>query len=182
LSRQKIHGTNGFDDTLSREQTIPFAKEVLGIDLECTPSSKKLIDLKNVNDPDMGVEIEHSLSWTGNYWDISNYGLNTISNIGFPTVNLPWWRKFKYWNENIDPGWNKNIYIRWNKDFTCAIVIRPEVILNRKMAIDTMFKTYKITTGQVEIWKSFRREHVETYVYNLTERKYLLDESYKKLS
>lgn len=177
-NRQKVYNTGGYDDSESRNMTIPFALEVLKLVVEPTPPNKKMIDLVCVNDPNIGIEIEHSEKWIGNYWNKTNSGLYTVSKMGYPTVNLPWWRKYQYWTESLNSGWNKNIFIRWNCDYTCAIVVKPETILNRKKSIDARFRTYNITTGGLEDWKVFKREDVETY--NLTENKYVLDDSYKK--
>lgn len=160
--RKKVYNTGGFDDTISREYTIPFATQVLSLNVKSNPARKK-IDLIGVDDPTIGIEIEHSKKWVGDYWDKRNHGLNTISNVGYMTVNLPWWRKYNFWTEGLDPNWDKNLFIRWNSDFTCAIVVSPQTILDRRKSIDANFRTYDITTGDVESWKIFRREHVDTY-------------------
>jgi hypothetical protein len=162
--RKKVHGTKGYDDSVSRQKTIEFLKEVYDIDAVSTPPKEKTIDLIDYNDPAMGYEVEHAESCIGVFWDKKNIGLNTLSNMGFPTVNLPWWRKYIYWTEGFDVGWDKNMYLRWNSDYTSVIVITADVILDRKKSLDATFRTYKITTGDVEQWKCFKREHVLTYV------------------
>lgn len=169
----KLKGKTSYDDTESREKIIVFAKEVLNINVNSNTTEKE-IDLIGIDDPEFGIEVEKG-GWTGNFWENKVY--STISNLGFPTVNIPQ-RKEKYWNEyNLykkemvyNPGWNKNLFIRTNKDFSQIIVIYPETIKNK--FIRSEFTPGRITTGSPEKWLSFRQEDVDTY--NLEENIYIL--------
>lgn len=164
-----------YDDTETREKIIIFAKEVLGLNVKSNEKSKE-IDLIGIDDPEFGIEVERG-GWFGDFWENKVY--STISNLGFPTVNLPQ-RKEKYWSEYFtryrkevyNPGHNKNLFIRTNKDYTQIIVIYPDVIKNK--FIRSQFIPGRITTGKVENWLSFREEDVDTY--NLEENRYILKE------
>lgn len=160
--RRKVHNTGGFDDNESRKVAIEFFKEVYNFDLISNPISKK-IDLV-ARDRSFGVEIERMKKDVINFWYKINSGRNMLSGMGYPTVNMPWWRKWKYWNKGLDPNWNKNIYARVTSDYLCMIVVPPEVILDDTKAIDKKFRAYDTTTGDLEDWKVFRREDVLTYV------------------
>lgn len=161
--RTKVYNTGGYDDSASRNSAIKFLKEVYDLNMVSTPPSKKLIDLVCEDDDTWGAEVEQSKKWEGNYWDAQNNGRNNLSGLGFKTINCPWWRKSKYWDKDKHTGWNKNLYVRCNMDFTCFIVVKPEVILDPEKCHISFFKTFQIGTGEVEEWRCFKREDVETW-------------------
>jgi hypothetical protein len=161
--RKKVHNTGGYDDSESRAAGIDFCKKVLGLDLISNPK-KKSIDLVN-RERTIGVELEKAKESKGggkNYWNVENYK-NMKSGFTFPTVNIPWWRKWMYWNRSLDPNYNKNIFIRFTYDFLCAIVIMPEVMLDETKGIDKRFQTTGTGTGEPEDFKCFKRKDVLTY-------------------
>ena len=168
----KVQNTGGYDDSESRNAIIEFVKEILGLEMIANPN-KYGIDLLYKEDPTWGVEIEHSKNWTGDFFSDENSGLNNKTDLGFKTVNIPWWRKSKYWDPLKTTGWDKNIFIRCNKDFTQIILIRPETFANPAKCYEATFQTKWITTGEPEEWRSFKRQDVE--VYNLVDGKYILD-------
>ncbi len=169
----RLSGTS-YDDTPVREFIIKFCDKKWGMKLKSNDELYK-IDLLGINDPLLGVEVEHG-KWRGNFWDDDNYSL--ISEQSFRTINIPA-RKEKYWLENYtyrgkdkeNPSHEKNIFMRTNKDFTQIIVIRSEVVKNSKKLVRTKFQPKN--SDEVENWLSFRREHVETY--NLIDGEYILD-------
>jgi hypothetical protein len=169
----KLSGTS-YDDTPVREFIIKFCDEKWGMKLKSNDELYK-IDLLGINDPLLGVEVEHG-KWKGNFWEDDNYSL--ISEQKFRTINIPG-RKEKYWLENFmyrgkeknNPSHEKNIFMRTNKDFTQIIVIRPEVVKNSKKLVRTKFQPKN--SDEIENWLSFRREDVETY--NLIDGQYILD-------
>jgi hypothetical protein len=171
----KLKGKTSYDDTESREKIVTFANVVLGLNVKSNTEEKK-IDLIGVDDSELGIEIERG-GWRGDFWENKAYSL--ISNLGFPTINIPI-RKEKYWTEyvvergvtKLNPSWKKNIFIRTNCDFSQIIVIYPDVIINK--SIKSQFTTGRITTGDVEHWLSFTEDNVDTY--NLIENQYILKE------
>jgi hypothetical protein len=165
---------NLFDDTLVRDSVIKFLKEKLEIDAISNKKRGK-IDLLVKDQKDFGIEVEHG-HWTGDFWENEYY--NSISNLGYPTVNITQ-RKEKYWlsenfNRKGEPIPNKsyknNIFVRTNNDFTQFIVIRPEVIRSDKMK-RSRFQPFN--SLEIEDWLSFQRKDVETY--NLINGEYILD-------
>jgi len=173
--RPRVYNTGGFDDSSSRNAIIKFSMETLELEMIANPN-KYGIDLLYKEDPTWGVEIEHSKNWTGDFFSDENKGLNNKSGLGFKTVNIPWWRKSKYWNPEKNQGWDKNIYIRTNVDFSQVILIRPETFANPAKCHVANFQTKWITTGEPEEWRSFKREDVE--VYNLINGVYILDTNF----
>jgi hypothetical protein len=121
--------------------------------------------LVGVNDPLLGVEVEHG-KWNGNFWENDIYSL--ISEQKYRTVNIPA-RKEKYWKDEFlyykklveNKSSTKNIFVRSNVDFTQFILIRPHVIRDSKKLIRSRFKPSN--TNEVEDWLSFKKEDVETY-------------------
>jgi hypothetical protein len=165
---------SSYDDTPVRNFIVNFCLEQWGIKLKSNDELYK-IDLLGIDDPLLGVEVEHG-KWKNNFWQDDSYSL--ISGQKCRTVNIPA-RKEKYWLENFvvrkkeynNPSHDKNIFMRTNKDFSQIIVIRPETIKNPKKLIRTKFQPKN--SNEVEKWLSFRREDVETY--NLVKGKYILD-------
>jgi hypothetical protein len=165
----KLWNSN-FDDTLVRNEVIKFAKDVLGLKLISNEAIYK-IDLLSIDDPELGVEVEHG-KWNGNFWENDSYC--RISNLEFSTLNMPI-RKHKYWLEIVkdkpNPSHSKNIFVRSNKDFTQFIVVRPETVKDPDKLLKTRFQPNN--SKEVEDWLSFRRENVETY--NLIEGKFKIE-------
>ena len=153
-----------FNDTLIRNAVIDFFKSKFKIELKHNDVNNK-IDLVGVNDPLLGVEVEHG-KWSGNFWDNENY--SCISGKEFKTANIPG-RKEKYWLDEFEsynklrsnPSSKKNVFVRSNIDFTQFIVIRSNTIRDEEKLVRTSFKP--TNSNEVETWLSFRREHVETY-------------------
>ena len=166
----KVYNAGGFDDTPSRLATIKFLKEVFNLNFEL--GTRYGIDTVCIDDPTWGAEVEQSKTWTGDFFSSQNKGLNNKSGLGFMTVNIPWWRKAKYWAQD-NPGKDKNMYVRMNKDASQVIVIEAQSFHNPEMCLESHFKTGWITTGEVEEWRSFRREHVR--VFNLINGVYIED-------
>ena len=173
--RKKLTGTN-YDDTIVREKIISFFKDMWDIDLIPHPKQRK-IDLLGVDDPELGVEVEHG-HWKGDFWKTPSYC--DISGQDFPTLNMPI-RKEKYWKEYImwygklkhNPSWKKNIFVRTNDDFSQIMVVRPEVLSDPDKTLKTTFQANNC--NELEDWISFKRENVE--VYNLINEKYILEEN-----
>ncbi len=170
--RPKVYNTGGYDDSTSRNAIIKFLKETLNLQMIENPN-KYGIDLLFEEDQTWGCEIEHSKNWTGDFFSDENKNLNQKTNLGFKTVNIPWWRKSKYWNPEKTQGWNKNLFARTNQDFSQIILIRPETFANPAKCYEAHFQTRWITTGEPEEWRSFKREDVE--VYNLINGIYVLE-------
>lgn len=149
-----------FDDTPVREFGIKFTKEQFGLIFENHPN-RTAIDLIDPTDYNTGVEMEGG-GWEGDFWTNNKY--STISKLGFGTINIPI-RKTKYWYDKINeifiPNKKKNLFIRTNKDFTQAIVIEPTTIKNKNKILWTQFQPNN--SNEVEMWMSFRQEHVKTY-------------------
>ena len=160
-----------FNDTLIRNEVIKFFKQRFRINLKHNDIHNK-IDLVGINDPTLGVEVEHG-KWVGNFWDNQNYSL--ISEQSFQTANIPG-RKEKYWLDQYysynklreNKSSEKNIFVRSNGDFTQFIVIRPNTIRDSDKLVRSKFKPRN--SNEVEEWLSFRKEHVETY--NMKNGKY----------
>tara|TARA_R110001632_G_scaffold43688_12_gene111069 strand:+ start:3065 stop:3577 length:513 start_codon:yes stop_codon:yes gene_type:complete len=160
-----------FNDTLIRNEVIKFFKQRFRINLKHNDIHNK-IDLVGINDPTLGVEVEHG-KWVGNFWDNQNYSL--ISEQSFQTANIPA-RKEKYWLDQYysynklreNESSKKNIFVRSNGDFTQFIVIRPNTIRDSDKLVRSKFKPRN--SNEVEEWLSFRKEHVETY--NMKNGKY----------
>ena len=160
-----------FNDTLIRNEVIKFFKQRFRINLKHNDIHNK-IDLVGINDPTLGVEVEHG-KWVGNFWDNQNYSL--ISEQSFQTANIPS-RKEKYWLDQYysynklreNESSKKNIFVRSNGDFTQFIVIRPNTIRDSDKLVRSKFKPRN--SNEVEEWLSFRKEHVETY--NMKNGKY----------
>jgi hypothetical protein len=174
----KLKGTS-FDDTLVRNAVIEFFKKRVNLKLKSNEVEKK-IDLLSVDDPLLGVEVEHG-KWNGNFWDVDSYSLE-LTGLNYRTINIPA-RKEKYWKdvnlyygkEVVNPSSKKNIFVRTNKDFTQFIVIRPETIKDSKKLIRTSFQPNN--SNEVEDWLSFRNENVETY--DLLNGEYVLQQTQK---
>jgi hypothetical protein len=149
-----------FDDSLSRKQVIKFAKKVLDLKLKSNKELNK-IDLINVDDLDMGVEVEHG-KWNGDFW--KNDAYCKISNLGFSTINIPI-RKRKYWTEwnkgKYNKSHSKNLFIRSNKDFTQFIVIESKIIKDPKKLYVSKFQPNN--SKEIEEWMSFKKKDVKTY-------------------
>jgi len=171
--RKRLYNSPGYEDNDTKLMGIQFMDEVFGLKMMINPVDKK-IDLVSV-DGTFGLDVEQPREQGDdsgcyiNYWNKDNYSRNMKSGMGFPTVNMPWWRKYQYYtpvNDSFlfDPNWERNCFLRFTTDFLCAIFVPAEVIQNRKKALDASFKTRYITTGDVEIFKVFRREDVLTYV------------------
>ena len=160
-----------FNDTLIRNEVIKFFKQRFRINLKHNDIHNK-IDLVGINDPTLGVEVEHG-KWVGDFWDNQNYSL--ISEQSFQTANIPA-RKEKYWLDQYysynklreNESSKKNIFVRSNGDFTQFIVIRPNTIRDSDKLVRSKFKPRN--SNEVEEWLSFRKEHVETY--NMKNGKY----------
>lgn len=174
----KLRGTS-FDDTLVRNAVIEFFKKRVNLKLKSNEVEKK-IDLLSVDDPLLGVEVEHG-KWNGNFWDVDSYSLE-LTGLNYRTINIPS-RKEKYWKdvnlyygkEVVNPSSKKNIFVRTNKDFTQFIVIIPETIRDSKKLIRTSFQPNN--SNEVEDWLSFRNENVETY--DLLNGEYILQKTQK---
>jgi hypothetical protein len=159
----KLKGTS-YDDNLVRDFVVEFCDNMWGVKLIKNEELYK-IDLLGVEDPTLGVEVEHG-KWEGNFWENDTYSL--ISEQSFRTINIPA-RKEKYWQEEYfqnrktrhNLSHDKNIFIRTNKDFTQVIVIRPETIKNPKKLVRTKFQPKN--SNEIENWLSFRKSDVETY-------------------
>jgi hypothetical protein len=153
-----------FNDTLIRNAVIDFFKQRFRVNLKHNDTHNR-IDLVGVNDPLLGVEVEHG-KWNGNFWENDIYSL--ISEQKYRTVNIPA-RKEKYWKDEFlyykklveNKSSTKNIFVRSNVDFTQFILIRPHVIRDSKKLIRSRFKPSN--TNEVEDWLSFKKEDVETY-------------------
>jgi hypothetical protein len=153
-----------FNDTLIRNAVIDFFKQRFRVNLKHNDIHNR-IDLVGVNDPLLGVEVEHG-KWNGNFWENDIYSL--ISEQKYRTVNIPA-RKEKYWKDEFlyykklveNKSSTKNIFVRSNVDFTQFILIRPQVIRDSKKLIRSRFKPSN--TNEVEDWLSFKKEDVETY-------------------
>ena len=153
-----------FNDTLIRNAVIDFFKQRFRVNLKHNDIHNR-IDLVGVNDPLLGVEVEHG-KWNGNFWENDIYSL--ISEQKYRTVNIPA-RKEKYWKDEglyykklvENKSSTKNIFVRSNVDFTQFILIRPQVIRDSKKLIRSRFKPSN--TNEVEDWLSFKKEDVETY-------------------
>jgi len=153
-----------FNDTLIRNAVIEFFKVKFKIQLKHNDVHNR-IDLVGVKNPLLGVEVEHG-KWVGNFWDNENYSL--ISEEKFQTANIPG-RKEKYWLDEYysynklrsNLSSKKNIFVRSNSDFTQFIIIRPEVIRDPQKLVRTNFRPRN--SNEIEMWLSFRKEHVETY-------------------
>jgi hypothetical protein len=173
-----LRGTS-FNDGPVRRAVIEFFNNQFDILLNETPHEMRVIDLTGATQTELGVEVEGG-GWTGCFWSNEKYCL--ISNLGYPTVNIPI-RKEKYWLEEYvfynkkkeNPSFDKNIFVRSNKDFTQMIMIKPETIRNPKKVIKSKFKPNN--SDEVEDWLSFRRNDVDTY--NLIDGVWLLDKSYE---
>ena len=153
-----------YNDVLIRDAVIEFFQQRFKIKLKHNDLHKK-IDLVGINDPTLGVEVEHG-KWSGNFWDNDVYSL--ISEQSFRTINIParkekyWKDRFLYYNKMVEnESATKNIFVRSNIDFTQFIVVRPETVRNSKKLVRTQFKPSN--SNEVEDWLSFRREDVETY-------------------
>ena len=153
-----------FNDTLIRNAVIDFFKQRFRVNLKHNDIHNR-IDLVGVNDPLLGVEVEHG-KWNGNFWENDIYSL--ISEQKYRTVNIPA-RKEKYWKDEFlyykklveNKSSTKNIFVRSNVDFTQFILIRPQVIRDSKKLIRSRLKPSN--TNEVEDWLSFKKEDVETY-------------------
>ena len=159
-----------FNDTLIRNEVIKFFKQRFRINLKHNDIHNK-IDLVGINDPTLGVEVEHG-KWSGNFWENNNYSL--ISEQSFRTANIPirkekyWLDEYTYYNKvRVNPSSHKNIFVRSNVDFTQFLIIRPETVRNSKKLVRTKFKPSN--SNEVEEWLSFRESDVETY--NVKNRK-----------
>jgi hypothetical protein len=170
--RPRVYNTGGYDDSTSRNAIIKFLKETLNLEMIENPN-KYGIDLLHKDDLFWGCEIEHSKNWKGHFFSEENRNLNQKTDLGFKTVNIPWWRKSKYWNSEKNQGWDKNLFVRTNEDFSQVILIRPETFANPAKCYEAFFQTKWITTGEPEEWRSFKREDVE--VYNLINGVYILE-------
>ena len=153
-----------FNDTLIRNEVIKFFKQRFRINLKHNDIHNK-IDLVGINDPTLGVEVEHG-KWSGNFWENNNYSL--ISEQSFRTANIPirkekyWLDEYTYYNKvRVNPSSHKNIFVRSNVDFTQFLIIRPETVRNSKKLVRTKFKPSN--SNEVEEWLSFRESDVETY-------------------
>lgn len=174
----KLRGAS-FDDTLVRNASIEFFKKRFNVNLKSNDELYK-IDLLGIDDPSLGVEVEHG-KWNGNFWDVDSYSLD-LTGLDYRTINIPL-RKEKYWKDInpyygkdvINPSCKKNIFVRTNKNFTQFIVIRPETVRDSKKVIRTSFQPNN--SNEVEDWLSFRNEHVETY--DLLDGKYVLQQTQK---
>ena len=132
-----------FNYTLIRNEVIKFFKQRFRINLKHNDVHNK-IDLVGMNDPILGVEVEH-VKWVGNFWENDNYSL--ISEQSFRTANITI-RKEKYWLDEYvyynklrsNPSSTKNIFVRSNADFTQFLVIRPETVRNPKKLVRSKFK------------------------------------------
>ena len=169
MARPQLSNTSYYDDP-SRIAAIKFLKEFF--DFNFKSGTRFGIDLINIDDPTFCAEVEQSTSWSGDFFSPQNKGLNNKSGLGFMTVNIPWWRKAKYWAQD-NPGKDKNIYLRMNKDASQIIVVEAHAFHNPEMCLESHFKTGWITTGEIEEWRSFRREHVR--VFNLINGVYVED-------
>lgn len=153
-----------YNDVLIRDAVIEFFQQRFKIKLKHNDLHNK-IDLVGINNPTLGVEVEHG-KWSGNFWDNDVYSL--ISEQSFRTINIParkekyWKDRFLYYNKMVEnESATKNIFVRSNIDFTQFIVVRPETVRNSKKLVRTQFKPSN--SNEVEDWLSFRREDVETY-------------------
>lgn len=163
-----------YDDNLVREFVVSFCRNKFGLNLKSNEKIKK-IDLLGIDDPQLGVEVEHG-KWEGNFWKNDTYSL--ISGLRYRTANIPA-RKEKYWKDEIkyygkikkNHSATKNIFIRTNKDFSQILIIRPETIRDSNKLIRTKFQPRN--SNEVEDWLSFRKKDVETY--NLINGDYVLD-------
>lgn len=163
-----------YDDNLVREFVVSFCQTMFGLKLKSNEKIKK-IDLLGIDDPQLGVEVEHG-KWDGDFWKNDIYSL--ISGLKFRTANIPA-RKEKYWKDEVkyygkikkNHGATKNIFIRTNKDFSQILIIRPETIRDSNKLIRTKFQPRN--SNEVEDWLSFKRQNVETY--NLVGKNYILD-------
>ena len=166
----KVYNTGGFDDSEGRAITIKFLKEVFNLNFKS--GTKYGIDTVCIDDSSWGCEVEQSKSWSGDFFSSKNKGLNNKSGLGFMTVNIPWWRKSKYWAQD-NPGKDRNMYARINRDGSQLILIEAHAFNNPEMCLEAHFKTDWIGTGEIEEFRSFRREHVR--VFNLVDNKWIED-------
>jgi hypothetical protein len=159
--RPTVYNTGGYDDTKLREESIKFMKEALGLNM-ISNSNQYGIDLLNEEDNKWGAELEHAKNVVGDFFSKDNTKFNTKTNLGFATVNIPWWRKSKYWAPN-NSGKDKNFFIRANSNYTQFIVVEASTFHNPEMCLESHFQTNYVTTGDVEEWRSFKREHVRVF-------------------
>lgn len=169
MSRPRVVNTGGYDDSITRKKVIEFLKEVFNLNMISNPN-RYGIDLLNEEDNTWGAELEWAKNWHGDFFSDNNKGLNNKSGLGFKTVNIPWWRKSKYWATG-NLGKDKNLFIRCNNDYSQIIVVEAKTFHNPEMCLEAYFKTNWITTGDVEEWRCFKREHVR--VFNLINGKYI---------
>ena len=131
------------------------------------------IDMKFVNDPEKGVELEHGGwdsedFWTDPYCDLF------FDELGESSVNLPY-RKFKYptedflWRKDKNNKWEKfanlakkeeTIFCRTNQKLTNFILIPAKLILEGKFVVKERFVK---NSGRVEKFMCFKREDVLSY-------------------
>lgn len=151
---------NRFDDSLVREAAIEFFQKVLKLKFESN-TNKTAIDLISPKNKNHGAELEHG-GWEGDFW--SNKTYSTISNLGYPTINIPI-RKTKYWFDKVNglylSNGQKNYFLRSNLDFSQMIVIKPRTVKNHKKIIWSEFKPNN--SFSTEQWMSFRQCDVDTY-------------------
>ena len=170
MARPRVYNSGGFDDSEGRAIAIKFLKEVFGYNFKS--GTRYGIDTESIDEPNFGCEVEQSKSWSGDFFSDKNKGLNQKTDLGFQTVNIPWWIKSKYWAQD-NLGKDKNMYLRINKDGSQVILIEAHVFNNPEMCLETHFKTNWIGTGEIEEFRSFRREHVR--VFNLINGQYVED-------
>jgi hypothetical protein len=131
------------------------------------------IDMKFVNDPDKGLELEHGGWNTDDFWTDPYCDL-FFDELGYSSVNLPH-RKFKYptedklWRKDKNGKWEQfpnlakkeeTLFVRTNKKLNNYIVIPASLILEGKFVIK---ERYVQNSGKIEKFMCFKREDVLSY-------------------
>jgi hypothetical protein len=131
------------------------------------------IDMKFVNDPDKGLELEHGGWNTDDFWTDPYCDL-FFDELGYSSVNLPY-RKFKYptedklWRKDKNGKWEQfpnlakkeeTLFVRTNKKLNNYIVIPASLILEGKFVIK---ERYVQNSGKIEKFMCFKREDVLSY-------------------
>lgn len=131
------------------------------------------IDMKFVNDPEKGVELEHGGWDTDDFWSHEYCNL-FFDQLGHSTVNAPY-RKNKYltedflWRKDKNDKWEKfpNLakkeetpIVRTNKSLNNIIIIPASAILEGKFVVKERFVK---NSGKVEKFMCFKREDVLSY-------------------
>jgi len=131
------------------------------------------IDMKFVNDPEKGVELEHGGWNSEDFWKDPYCDL-FLDELGYSTVNLSY-RKFKYptenflWRKDKNGKWEKfpnlakkeeTIFVRTNVKLTNYIIIPASLILEGKFVVKERFVK---NSGRIEKFMCFKREDVESY-------------------